>query len=580
MTRFFIILLLFCSTTLSAQKDPEKKKRGTVTVYYPNSKQVWYTGQNSNYLKEGTWTYYAPDGKITHTDNYKAGLLNGERNVFLGKILIAKENFSNGKPDGTQRYFYKSGNLKSMFFFTSGNADSARFWNEGSEMYVRAETYVNKEITAIRYYNYLGCLHSTEYYENGKKTGVWKTYSGRPNDTTLNTFTTYKDGKKNGSCRESINNYIFEAWYVNDTLNGPFKHYSKGKLNCEGSFKNGKQHGLIKYYSSCETIEEVNYADGTETGVSTVYSEIDGRIYSKRYFSTLTNKSGKALVDSAFSFNAKGAKTREDLWLRQVNKANPETVYHTYREWFDNGKLKQTGRYSDDWKQFIVTDYYENGMQKSVLITEHGQLNGKAEFWYKNGKKAMEYTAVNNQVTQRPKVWLINGVPVTKDQKEYFEIVNQFNTNYCVNFLALKDNSQQITETNTGNDFRDTDETEIIYKLIPEIDLESIREVKPLDFTNCTGVSDIFPGGDSAFVRFVGQQIIYPAADRFFENSGMIILSLTLSPDGNVLNTYILHDETNSLALQNEALRLMYCTPWKNPSGQKITINIPLNFKL
>jgi len=93
-------------------------------------------------------------------------------------------------------------------------------------------------------------------------------------------------------------------------------------------------------------------------------------------------------------------------------------------------------------------------------------------------------------------------------------------------------------------------------------------------------IDNIYPGGNTAFDRFVKEQAIYPAADRFFENSGMIILSLTLSPDGNVLDTYILDDETNSLALQNEALRLMYCTPWKNPSGQKITINIPLNFKL
>jgi hypothetical protein len=62
-TRFLICLLLITSSsaTLSAQKDPEKKKRGTVTVYYPNSKQVWYTGQNKNFWSNGHYSGYFGD---------------------------------------------------------------------------------------------------------------------------------------------------------------------------------------------------------------------------------------------------------------------------------------------------------------------------------------------------------------------------------------------------------------------------------------------------------------------------------------------------------------------------------------
>jgi antitoxin component YwqK of YwqJK toxin-antitoxin module len=575
-TRLLICLLLITSSTatLSAKKEPEKKKRGIVTVYYPNSKQVWYTGQNSNYLKEGTWTYYAPDGKITHTDNYKAGLLNGERNVYLENILIAKENFGNGKPDGTQRYFYKSGNPKSMFFFTAGNADSARFWNEGQLMYSKIEIYKNKQVTARRNFNDRGYLKSTEYYENGMPTGVWKTYSDHMDDTTMLSLITYKDGKKNGFCREAGFYEKLEVWYVNDTLHGPYKYYIFGKLKTEGTFKKGKLHGLNKTYLFNQSIEDINYVDGKETGVSTIYSEIDGRIYSKRYFSSATNKSGAALVDSVISFNAQSAKTREDIWLRQVNKANPEAEYHLYREWFDNGKLKQAGSYSADWNQYIMSNYYENGKPKSVLIYANGQLNGKAEFWYDNGQKALEFIVVNNEVNQIPKVWMKNGKRlINTDDINYFNILDQFAPNEVL-FNALPID-RCISETKERDDYA----KEEIHDELAELVQKPMENIKPLDFINCTVISDIFQGGDSAFAQLIGQQIVYPAADRFFKNSGMIILSLTLSPDGNVLNNYILDDKTNSLALQNEALRLMYCTPWKNPSGQKITINIPLEFK-
>ncbi|MGL5891115.1 MAG: hypothetical protein ACRC3B_14595, partial [Bacteroidia bacterium] len=367
-SRFLLCILLIAisSATLSAKKNPEKKKRGTVTVYYNNSKQVWYTGQNKNFLKEGTWTYYAPDGKITHTDNYKAGVLNGERKVFMKDKASAIETFINGKPHGPQHYYYESGELKSSLYFTAGNIDSARFWSDGGLIYVRVEIYTNRQVTEKRYY-YRGYLKSTEYYENGKKVGVWKTYSGYANDTTVITFFTYKGGQRNGFSRESgFRNDALEAWYINDTLNGPFKYIVDKKVQKEGAFKNGELHGVCKTYLTGQFIEETNYINGHETGVSKVYSEIDGHIISKRYFSDKVTNRRKALVDSAFSYNQQGKKTREDIWLRQVNPAYPQTEYHLFREWFDDGKLKQRGHYSENWNQYILTEYYANGKLKSI----------------------------------------------------------------------------------------------------------------------------------------------------------------------------------------------------------------------
>jgi antitoxin component YwqK of YwqJK toxin-antitoxin module len=571
-TRFLICLLMITSSsaTLSAKKEPEKKKRGTVTVYYPNSKQVWYTGQNKNFLKEGTWIYYSPQGKRTRIDNYKAGVLDGERKVFMDIVMISKEHYSNGKPDGTQHYFYKSGKLKSMVFFTAGNPDSAHFFNEGNFVYSRAEIYADKQVIAVRGYNYLGQLQTTEYYNKGKKTGVWKFYSDHSNDTTLKSFITYKDGKKNGFCRESGYNEKLEAWYENDTLHGPYKYYIHGNLKAEGTFKKGKLHGLNKTYLFGQSIEEINYVNGTETGVSKVYSEIDGHIYSKRYFSAKTDKRGAALVDSAFSYNRQGIKTREDIWLRQVNTANPEAEYHVYREWFDNGKLKQTARYSANWNQYIVNDYYENGKLKSILNYENGQLNGKALFWHENGQKAMEFTAVKNEVKQLPKVWLMNGKPATNGQKEYIEIVNQFKPE-DVQFLSLEEDPMSL-ETRAGDDYAQ----EEVYEVA-----EAPREPAPRinnDINPYYKAAECFPGGDSAIQAYIQQQLFYPVTDAVFRNFGDVEIAIVLDVNSKVTKCNVSHDFTplKSFILREEAMRLVSSMPWKVPvkNGEPVSVAI------
>lgn len=569
------LLITLCSITLSAKKDPEKKKRGTVTVYYPNSKQVWYTGQNKNFLKEGTWTYYAPDGKITHIDTYKTGLLDGERKVFMGAFMISKENYRNGKPDGTQRYFYKSGNLKSLVFFSAGNPDSAHFFNEGNLMYSKVEIYADKQVTTVRGYNYLGQLKTTEYYDKGKKTGVWKTYSDRSNDTTIKSCITYKDGKKNGFCTETRFYEKVEVWYVNDTLEGPYKYYVYGKLNAEGSFKKGKLHGLYKSYLPGQSIEEVNYVNGLATGVSKEYSELDGHIISERYFSTKTDKHGTALVDSAFSYNQQGIKIREDIFLRQVDTANPEAEYPVYREWFDNGKLKQTAHYSANWKQYIVTDYYENGKLKSILNYDNGQLNGKAIFWHENGQKAMEFIAVNNEVNLLPKVWMMNGKPTTNGQKQYIEIVNQFKPE-DVRFLAIEEDPMS-PETIAGVEYGDTYIKEGVYDEVVEPAREPAPDIRDV-INPYYKAADCFPGGDSAIQAYIKQQLVYPVTDAVFRNSGDIEIAIVLDVNSNVTKCNVSHDFTSlkSFLLREEAMRVVSAMPWKVPvkNGEPVSVAV------
>jgi antitoxin component YwqK of YwqJK toxin-antitoxin module len=584
MSRIILFLFLCCSTLLSAQKNPENKKRGKVTVYYQKGKQIWYTGQNNNSLKEGKWTYYAPNGKVTHIDNYKAGKLSGERFVFMDSIIISHENFLNGKPDGTQRYYYNSGKINSIQYFTAGMPDSASFFYDGADTRYRFETYSNKKITSVRNYGYHGFLESTEYYENELRTGTWLSY--RNNDTTIKTFITYKNNRKNGFCREYVNhNLVFETTYINDTLNGPFKfiYVDSKKLKSEGSFKNGKTHGLHKSYLIGQLIEETTFDNGTEKGISTTYSEVDGRIITKRYFSDKPDNRGNTFVDSVFNFNENGVKIAANFWTRQTNpKYNAFNVTHKITEWYDNKSVRLTGQYVNESQDGEWIEYYRSGKPTSKLNYSIGQLNGKAEFWYENGQKALEFNIRYNEVDQVPKVWRTNGQVLTKDHQAFIENLHQFDQLSDIKFRAFEDQEPMTNETRSENynygvsdNFENSDSGEQFAEP-PSPPSPMVDEIN-----SYYSAADCFPGGESAMKKYIEEQIIYPGADWEFGNQGMIGVSLILDTNNHVKRCSISHYfNTKSIQLTEEALRLVKSMPWKVPVKNGIPVSVAIAFQI
>lgn len=139
----------------------------------------------------------------------------------------------------------------------------------------------------VSYRDAAGNLLTKGQVTNGVRTGAWITY--HEGTTKVKTITNYMNGKKNGieiqmndrgqletlnefkndqlhgmSSKHSFGRANEELTYTDGVLGGPFAIYDKnGILQRTGTFKNGKQHGTLRYYNEQGEITlEYEYKDG------------------------------------------------------------------------------------------------------------------------------------------------------------------------------------------------------------------------------------------------------------------------------------------------------------------------------
>lgn len=101
------------------------KERGTITystIYHDdNNNYPMASGKYVNKVKDSTWNYWGPSGRISVTENFKLGLLDGKKVIYYvpelindKNLIIAQDlNFRNGKKEGEQKEYFDNGVLKS-----------------------------------------------------------------------------------------------------------------------------------------------------------------------------------------------------------------------------------------------------------------------------------------------------------------------------------------------------------------------------------------------------------------------------------------------------------------------------------
>nr|WP_255563578.1 energy transducer TonB [Mucilaginibacter rivuli] len=92
-----------------------------------------------------------------------------------------------------------------------------------------------------------------------------------------------------------------------------------------------------------------------------------------------------------------------------------------------------------------------------------------------------------------------------------------------------------------------------------------------------------FPGGDDAFGKYLGANIVYPANARKAKVEGIVLIAFVINNDGIVGQTRIINSP--SADLSEEAVRVIKASPkWKpaTENGKPVegTRTIPINFKL
>ncbi|MCA6362499.1 MAG: hypothetical protein IM638_05645 [Bacteroidetes bacterium] len=534
-----------------------------VKVYYSGSKQLKYTGQNKNYLREGVWMYYAPNGSLTRTEEWHLNKLHGARKIYLNNTLLTHENYRDSVLHGMQLYYTITGTLKRKYWFTNGNADSCHVYPEGFRNPGERIVYEGKLIKFVKRYYNNGNLNQTEYYENGLKDGIWTTYSSSHPGEITETIT-YKNGVKEGMSVEITSTQVWkETNYSNNLRNGLEKNYIDGKLAYEQFYVNDKLNGYLKVYRDNQVVYEAEYKNDKLTGVSSHYQPLSGVLLKREYWSDHYISPYQPVPDSVFQYYASGKK---QLIARYTNsqRNNSLIAEGNVQMWYESGKTSSTYSLLNGLKHGTETIYYPNGNKQKQINRVNGKVSGQVNVWYENGMPALILTIAADTLVPPVVAFDKNGKPVKAGTTAFRESAAALIPDELFTNTAAPENPWSSPDT--AEDFLPVETIDLPANTIMLYDDISI--------------DNIYPGGNTAFDEFMKDQTVYPGADRYLGHETTLIIFLSLAPDGSISNTYIEKDSAQYITLQTEALRLIYCAPWQNPVRQPVSLYIPVRFAI
>lgn len=189
------------------QVDQNGERHGVWKKYFPNSKQLRYTGTFEHGKEVGTFNFYCEDCKE--------------------QPAIVKE-FSSTDNTALVTYYDKKGRVISKGTM-EGKVRIGKwvYFHKGSDQLMLEEHYTQGQLNGLK----------TTYYENGNKTEELM----------------YQDGLRHG-----INKYyspsgvlIKDLNYTEDKLQGPAAYCdAKGNLIIKGQYKNDAKDGMWYYYKN------------------------------------------------------------------------------------------------------------------------------------------------------------------------------------------------------------------------------------------------------------------------------------------------------------------------------------------
>lgn len=238
-------------------------------------------------------------------------------------VLVYEGQFVNDVPQGTFRYYYPSGKLKSESEFVTGVSK------------VKVTTYHEN-----------GNLASKGFFVNQQKDGVWQYYSEK---NVLLSEESYKLGKKDGKfVTYSVDgSKLKEEQYANDQLNGECKsYYEKEELFTLSHYINGKLNGeWVTYYPGGNVSQKGTYYNGLRTGTWDMYDE-QGKIRRteefdkngqqlKKYMYLYVNGQSQKMNQNLIAYFRKKAENRTQVILRNGNKIEATESLSTVVNWTD-----------------------------------------------------------------------------------------------------------------------------------------------------------------------------------------------------------------------------------------------------
>ncbi len=371
----------------------EGKKNGYKYTYKPqlNDSSKGMISSKENYVNdtlEGN-AYLYSDGRLHQLIFYKDGLAEGKslqfnKDSLIMSIIIYKGGFikkvtkinqvnTEGHREGLWQTFYDNGTVKWEGTYVDGQRDGYfKTYNEKGDL-LTVEKYINDvlqqdapelaklDIKTMYYSN--GVVQSSGPYKNDVPFGMHRVYDehGKPEKADI-----YDSGKvvatgpidaadqQEGDWKEFYENGELKAKgkYESGVKVGEWEYYfPDGKKFEIGKYdKKGKQTGKwLWYFNNGSLRRESNFLKGQEDGDFVEYNDSEKVITKGEYSDGMKEGRWVYQLDNYKSFGKYSDDMKDSVW----------TEYYV-----DNGKIRFTGKYSQDRPDGTHIWYYPDGKKE------------------------------------------------------------------------------------------------------------------------------------------------------------------------------------------------------------------------
>ncbi|MBI4649580.1 MAG: toxin-antitoxin system YwqK family antitoxin [Bacteroidia bacterium] len=183
---------------------------------------------------------------------------------------------------------------------------------------------------------------------------------------------------KQAIIQKGKNNSIREEYFIrqDSVKEGPYKYYYKNTLLHEGSYAEGKRHGLWRFYNgSGDLTFEGTFANDLKNGKWLYYNK--GKIKAEQYF---TNNQ----KDSTWIKNYPSGKPEYIINYRNNTKNGETRLFH------ENGQVSLHCNYVNGVLEGDYLKYYNNAQLLESSHYKEGNLNGNCKVYYRNGNLFLE----------------------------------------------------------------------------------------------------------------------------------------------------------------------------------------------
>jgi len=317
--------------------------------YYSNS-LLKTEGNRKNFKLDSIWKFYSEKGQLTLSIEYKEGLKQGHRLIYLDSIVQKDELFAIDKREGLTVLYDQKGRLSEEVPFVNDLQQGQGFGFDSLETIINLNLYKSGVLVKKQPINRSNRL--------GKKVGTWIEFYNNRNTRIEGTYLNnlkhgyFKYYTKGGSL-------IRTEYWINGILQEPSIETAKidirkeispetGQLVFKGSYLNGKKNGVHRFY------------DG------------NGNIISSKLFSAgILLEEGGTMDELGRkqghwkTFYIDGIRRHEGNYIDGLRTGS--WVY-----FFNNESIEQKGSYNQDEPNGDWNWYYPNGN----VWREESYLNG------------------------------------------------------------------------------------------------------------------------------------------------------------------------------------------------------------